>query len=166
MRPKYGVHLPLHLAKTPQDHNRVWTGIFVCSTFLSLLHCSLVIPHSHAFFLLSLHGLHLLHLRFDLGSSIHGVIFCECWFVLAHGRRRNFEQSNHFTSSCFHYILLIYIFFLGNFDSFKPFGFNLWHGIILNTIHLSVLFPFYRYFTASFLGHILMWSGWSLKIVF
>ena len=91
-------------------------------------------------------------LKFVVGSSIHGVLLCEWYLVSAHEWRRTFEQSNHFTDLCIMYISLIYIFFLGNLTLYiNPSGFHLWHGIILNTIHLSVLLPFHWVFCGELL---------------
>ena len=82
----------------------------------------------------------------------------------AHRWRRTSEQS-HYLTDFVQYIFWYILYFWEIFYSFKPFGFDLWHGIILNTIHLSILLPFHRSIVVSFLGQILTWSGWSPKKV-
>ena len=150
----------LLLAGTPHDRSNIRTSIFICSSFPCLLHSFDV------FKLLSVESSQIILFTFEIWFRFFHpwcpfvwVIFCS-----AHERRRTFEQS--FYSLI--YVSLYFLRYLSFWEilTLKPFVFNLWHGIILNTIHLSILLPFHGSFAASFLGHILMWSGWIPKIVF
>ena len=97
--------------------------------------------------------------RFDLGYSIHRVLLFEWWFASTHGWRRTSWTINHFTDLCLQYIFW-YILSVMEFWIFiiTLLAFILWHGIILNTIHLFILLPFRGSFVESFLGKILMWK--------
>ena len=152
------------ITQTPQDRNKVWIDIFVCSSFPCLLN------YFDALRLLSFESSEIASFSFEIWFRFFHPWCPFVWVIICFiswMEKNPFEQSNHFTNLCLQYILLIYIFFLEHLTLYiNLFGFHLWHGIILNTIHRSILLLFCGSFAASFLGKTLMWSGWSPKIVF
>ena len=147
---------------TPQDRNRVWTCVFICSSFPCLLH------FFYAFRILSFDSSHIASFTVDIWFRFFHPWCPFVWVITCFISRM---EKNLWAIQSFYWLM----FSLYHFDIyfiakklwlFKPFVFNLWHGIILNTIHLSILLPFRGAFVVSFLGYILMWSGWSPKIVF
>ena len=138
-----------------------WIWHYKIVAELDIFICLFLIPMPFTFFwclktfcLSSLPWLLLLFWEIDLGSSIHDVLLCEWWFVSTHERRRTF-LSNPF-------ILPIYLFSISSWCLFSVLefwlfissllDFILWHGIIFNAVHLSVMLPFCGSIAASFLG--------------
>ena len=145
--------------KTPQDRNRVWTDISVCSSFPCLLHSF------DAFRLLSFESSHIASFAFQIWLRFFHPWCPFVWVIICFSSRM--ENNLWAIQSFYWFMFSLYpfdIYFLSRkFWLFNHFGFKLWHGIILNTIHMSILLPFRGSFAASFLGKILIWSGWGPK---
>ena len=103
-------------------------------------------------------------LKFGSSSSIHSVLLCERYF-----------DFNSRTEKKFWAILFKLILFSMPFDiCFLPGRFWLllafWISFVawdhLNIIPLFTLLPLHGTFAVSLLGQTLVWSEWSLKIVF
>ena len=144
----------LILAKTRQDCNRIRESIFVYSSFPFLLHSF------DAFRLLSVESSRIALFTFQIWFRFFHPWCPFVWVIFCFSSRtkKNLWAILLFTGLCF-IISFLDIFSFWEILTLEPFGFNLWHGIILNTIHLSVLLPFCGSFVARFLGQILMRSG-------
>ena len=117
-------------------------------------HIYLFVPHSHAFCILSM----LLEFCSFESSWIAFFIWNFMWEIFF------FELTDE-EEPLRNLIELDVCFISGRFDSFSLLDFICGMGLF-NTIQLFTMLPFHGYFDITFLGHTLLWSEWSLKIVF
>ena len=103
-------------------------------------------------------------LNFSSGPSIHSVLLCERYFDF------NSQTEKKFWAILFKLILFSMYFdiclLLGRFWLLLSFWLSFVAWDHLNIIQLLTLLPLHGYFVVSLLGQTLMWSEWSLNIVF
>ena len=96
------------IGQTPQDRNRVWTDIFICSSFPCLLH---YFDASRFLSFWAFPNCFLSEISIQVLPSI--LSFC-VWdiLLLAHGQRRTFERS--YPTYFIQYVFWCNAFFLGD----------------------------------------------------
>ena len=103
-------------------------------------------------------------MNFSSGHSIHSVLLCERYFDFNSRTEKNFLAILFkliLFSMCFDTYLL-----LGRFWLLLSFWISFVAWDHLNIIQLFTLLPFHGSFVVNLLGQSLVWSEWSLKIVF